>query len=52
VLAGIVDQRTCWGGIIVVFAVVCWCDDHSTHGWGSNVGVVVGRRLWTVDALG
>jgi hypothetical protein len=36
----------------VGFAVGCWCDDYSTCGWGSNVGVGVGQRSWMVDALG
>ncbi len=31
------------------FAMGCCCDDCSTGGWGSNVGVAVGQRSWTVD---
>jgi hypothetical protein len=47
-VVGIVDHNIYWGSIIVGFAMGCWCVDRSTHGWGINVGVVVGRRSWTV----
>ncbi len=51
-VAGIADQSICWGSIIVGFAMGCCCDDCSTHGWGSNVGVALGWRLWTVNVWG
>ncbi len=48
-VAGIADCSNHWSSIIVGLAKGCCCDDCSTHGWRSNVGVGVGRRSWTVD---
>ncbi len=48
-VAGIVDQRICWGSIIVGFAMGCCCVDCSTHGRGITVGLAGGQRSWTVE---
>jgi hypothetical protein len=44
-VGSILDCSACWDLIPVGLALVCSSDDCSTRGWGSSVGVVVGRRL-------
>ncbi len=49
---GIIGKSKHYGSIVDGFAKGFLCVDHSRHGCGINVGVAVGRRSWTVDALG